>query len=251
MKKIIYILFILLTNSILAQNPTELFEKANADYREGNYSQALKTYHEIDRLEQQSADLYYNMGNAYYKLNEIAPSIYYFEKALVLNPLHEDAKHNLVFAQRMTIDAIEALPKSIFQNFNERIIYPISHNSWAWVSIVLAFLIAVFFLSYYFSQYAFKKRIYFILSFVSIGLFLLSLSFTIKAKHHFKTDQPAIIFSPKVSVKSEPQLSASETFILHEGTKVQLLQTIDSWSKIKLDDGKIGWLLNSDFKKIK
>jgi tetratricopeptide (TPR) repeat protein len=235
----------------LAQNSNELFEKANADYRNGIYSEALKTYHEIDKQGQVSADLYYNMGNSYYKLNQIAPSIFYFEKALLLNPSHEDAKHNLVFAQRMTIDAIEILPKSVLQSFNENIIYPISYNSWAWISVVLAFLIAIFSLSYYFSQYATKKRVYFILSFVSIGLFLLVLSFTIKAKYHYKTDQPAIIFSTKVSIKSEPQLSASETFVLHEGTKVQVMQIIDDWAKIKIADGKIGWLLNSDFKKLK
>lgn len=245
------ILILLVTNVLLAQNATELFDKANTDYRSGNYTQALKYYIQIDSLGEQSADLYFNMGNTYYKLNEIAPSIYYFEKALLLNPLHEDAKHNLVFAQRMTIDAIEVVPKSVFQNFNERVIYPISYNIWAWFSVILAFLIALFFLLYYFSVYSTKKRIYFILSFVSIALFLLIFSFTIKAKHHFVTDQPAIIFSPKVSVKTEPLLSASETFVLHEGTKVHVLQTMDAWSKIKLADGKIGWLLNSDFKKLK
>lgn len=236
---------------LLAQSSTELFEKANAEYRSGTYSQAVKTYHQVDDLGQKSADLYFNMGNAYYKLNQIAPSIYYFEKALLLDPLHEDAKHNLVFAQRMTIDAIEVVPKSVLQNFNENIIYPISYNTWAWISVVLAFFIAIFFLSYYFSQYTSMKRSYFIMSFISIGLFLLVLSFTIKAKHHFKTDQPAIVFSTKVSVKSEPQLSATETFVLHEGTKVQVVQTIDAWSKIKLADGKVGWLLNGDFKKLK
>ncbi len=235
----------------MAQNAAELFEKANAAYRDGSYSQALKTYHKTEKLGQESADLYFNMGNAYYKLNQIAPSIYYFEKALLLNPLHEDAKHNLVFAQRMTIDAIEIVPKSVLQRFNMAIIYPISYNTWAWISVVLAFLIAGFFLSYYFSRYTTNKRVFFILSFVSVGLFLFVLSFTIKAKHHYNKDQPAIIFSPKVSIKSEPQLNASETFVLHEGTKVQIVQTIDNWSKIKLTDGKIGWLLNTDFKKLK
>lgn len=236
---------------MLAQNTTDLFEKANAEYRAGSYSQSLETYHKIDDLGQRSADLYFNMGNAHYKLNQIAPSIYYFEKTLLLNPLHEDAKHNLVFAQRMTIDAIEVVPKSVFQRFNETIIYPLPYNSWAWISVFFTSLIALFFLSYYFSKYATKKRISFILSFLSIGLFIIALSFTIKAKHHFNTDQPAIIFSTKVSIKSEPELRASETFVLHEGTKVQIVQTIDDWSKIKLTDGKIGWILNTDFKKLK
>jgi len=251
MKKVHYIIFLFLTNIILGQNIDSLFENGNTAYRNGSYQEALKKYEAIDKLTQQSADLYYNMGNAHYKLNQIAPSIYYFEKALLLDPKHEDATHNLIFAQRMTIDAIEVIPKGIMQRFNERIIYPISHNTWAWISVVLAFLIGLFFLSYYFASYSSKKRSYFILSFIAIGLFLFVLSFTIKAKHHFINYQPAIIFSTKISVKSEPQLSASETFILHEGTKVQVEDTIDNWSKIKLADGKVGWLLNTDFKLLK
>lgn len=250
-KSILNIFFLLLTGLLFAQEVDLLFEKANESYREGNYKEALANYHAIDSLGVQSADLYYNLGNSYYKLNQIAPSIYYFEKALQIDANHKDAKHNLIFAQRMTIDAFEEVPMSFFQKFNQKVIYPIPYNKWAWISIVFAFLIAFFFLMYYFSRYSGKKRLFFTASILSVFLFLVTVSFTIKAKHYTSKNQPAIIFNSKVSVKAEPTLKSSEVFELHEGTKVQVLEHMDTWYKIKIADGKIGWVLQSSLKKIK
>lgn len=250
-KKITAILFVFFSLSLIAQDAAIIFEKANKAYRNAYYEEALSAYHQIDSLGWQSSDLYYNLGNTYYKLNQIAPSIFYFEKALLLDPNNEDIKQNLAFAQRMTIDAFESLPKSIFQKFNESIIYPVNHNIWARISIVFAFMVGIFFLFYYFSQNTNKKRLFFTISLVSIGLFLMSMSFVIKAKHFHNHNKPAIVFSSKVSVKSEPNTSASEAFELHEGTKIHILETIDHWHKIKLVDGKIGWLKNESLQKVK
>jgi tetratricopeptide (TPR) repeat protein len=248
---IIYIVFLFFSSNLFAQEASLLFEKANKVYRNGDYQQALKDYKKIESLGMQSADLYYNTGNTYYKLNQIAPSIYYFEKALLLDSNHQDAKHNLIYAQRMTIDAFESLPKTVFQKINEQLIYPIHYNKWAWMSVVLAILFSIFFLMYYYAGFTTKKRLFFTLSLLSFFLFLITLSFTLKAKHYADTNQPAIVFSSKVSIKSEPIVSAGEVFEIHEGTKVQVLEQIDDWSKIKLIDGKIGWLMNKDIKKIK
>jgi len=250
-KSILPILLLFFVSVLFAQDTELLFEKGNTSYREGLYEEALLNYQKLDSLGLQSADLYYNLGNTYYKLNQIANTIYYFEKALWLDPNHEDAKHNLVFAQRMTIDAFESLPKSIFQKFNEQVIYPISHNVWAWLSVGFAFLIAIFFLIYYFSVYASKKRLFFTLSSINLLLFLFTLSFSVKAKHYNNTDQPAIVFSQKVAVKAEPTQNATEVFVLHEGTKVLILENIDNWYQIKLIDGKTGWLPSTSLRIIK
>ena len=250
-KKLIHIALLFVSFGAFAQNMQDVFEKANEAYRSSFYEEALSGYHKIDSLGLQSTDLYYNLGNTYYKLNQIAPSIFYYEKALLLDPNNEDAKQNLAFAQRMTIDAFETLPKSIFQKFNEAIIYPINYDDWAWVCIVVALMLSFFFLLYYFSTGTNKKRLFFSLSLVSLGLFLLSMSFVIKAKHFANHDKPAIIFSSKVSVKSEPNEASLKAFELHEGSKIQILETIDVWYKIKLPDGKVGWLKNESVKNIK
>jgi len=250
-KSFLNIVFILLSLHSIGQEADVLFKDANANYQKAAYTAALETYKTIDSMGLQSADLYYNMANSYYKLNQVAPSIYFFEKALLLNPAHKDAKHNLVFAKRMTIDAIAVVPKSLIQQINEAIIYPLSYNTWAWISVLLAFLTAVFFLLYYFLKNTSTKRTYFVSSILSFVFFLLSLSFSIKSKHQATYVQPAIIFDSSVSVKSEPLLSATESFVLHEGTKVYTLENVKEWTKIKLEDGQEGWVINSSFKRLK
>ncbi len=251
MKKVSLLLVLLYSVGLFAQTTDSLFTKANEAYKKGNFSEALKDYKTIAKSGKESADLYYNLANTYYKLNQIAPSIYYYEKALQIQPHFEDAKHNLAFAQRMTIDAFEELPKTFMQRINEQFLYPVSYNTWAWLSVVMAFLTGLFFLFYYFSSYTGKKQLYFISSFVSILLLLVFLSISFKTYHHYKKEQPAIVFSPKVSVKSEPLLSAPESFVLHEGTKVQVENKVDDWYKIKLSDGKIGWISKEAIKKVK
>ena len=251
MKTILNITLLFMSYGLFAQTADTLFTQANSAYKNSDYSLALKAYRQIEKNGKKSADLYYNLGNTYYKLNKIAPSIYYYEKALLLQPGMEDAKHNLAFAERMRIDAFEKIPKTFLQNSSEKLIYPVHYNTWAWITVVFAFLTGIFFLWYYFSVYTDKKRLYFILSFISLLLMLTTLFFTVKAHHHELKDQPAIVFSPKVSIKSEPLLSASESFVLHEGTKVNIEKSVDDWYKIKLSDGKIGWIPKSDVRKLK
>ena len=145
MKKI---LFLLLFISSLAngQSVEELFSKANTFYKQGNLEMAIENYLEIDKQEEVSSELYYNLGNCYYKLNNVAETIYYYEKALKLNPLNEDARNNLVFAKRLTIDSIKELPKSILQKINKNYFQKLSYNQWALITIVFSFLTAILFL---------------------------------------------------------------------------------------------------------
>ncbi|MFD2434094.1 tetratricopeptide repeat protein [Mesonia maritima] len=116
MKNLIYIFVFFFFGIISAQNADALFEKATAQYNDGNYDAAISSYEQILKEEKVSASLYYNLANAHYKLNHIAPSIYYYEKALQLNPNDADIKNNLEFAENMKIDAIEEVPKTGLAN---------------------------------------------------------------------------------------------------------------------------------------
>ena len=118
MKKILFFLLFVST-VITAQTADELFQKANALYQENKFEEAIKMYEKIETKGVTSSALYYNIANCYYKLNKVAPTIYNYEKALKINPLNEDALNNLVFAKRLTIDAIEEVPKSFFQKLNK------------------------------------------------------------------------------------------------------------------------------------
>ncbi|MEM6719792.1 MAG: tetratricopeptide repeat protein [Bacteroidota bacterium] len=246
--KLTYLLFVFISSSMLVfgQDNAALFEAANKAYNDGNFPEAITQYESILETGNHSTAIYYNLGNAYYKSNEIGPSIYYFEKALQLSPNDEDILNNLAFAKNMTIDAIEPLPKTQISKFVSSITEMFTYNEWAWIAVIFGFLCVISFLLYQFSYQTLKKRIYFLISFIAF-LFILGTVFI--AYHQYgkaQKDRPAIVFAEETAVKAEPNLRSDEVFVLHEGTKVQVLDTIDNWKKIQLIDGKIGWIIAED-----
>lgn len=248
MRQIIILILFFISTVVLAQKANELFITANTLYKDGKYQEAVKLYEEIETSKNVSSELYYNLGNAYYKLNKVAPCIYNYEKALILNPLNEDAKNNLLIAKRLTLDRIEELPESIFQKINKNILQKITYNSWAIIVIALSFLAAVLYLFFYFSDTPNKKRLFFTTSILSFLLLIVSLFITFSQHNQANNTIEAIVFSEEVEVKNEPINDSNELFTLHEGTKVKVLDTVDDWSKIKLVDGKTGWLISKEIK---
>lgn len=245
-KTLIFLLFI--AQSVLSQTADELFVKANDEYKKELYSEAIITYNQIDSLGFVSSELYYNLGNCYYKLNEVASSIYNFEKALLLDPLNVDAENNLVFAKRLTIDNIEELPKSLFQKIDESYVKKLSYNEWSWVSVVFSIVGVLLFLLFYFSFTPSKKRLFFVTSMLSFLLLIVSSVFAIKEYSYQQNTVNAIIFAQEIEIKNAPTPNSENIFTLHEGTKVAVLDTVDNWKKIKIADGKIGWILSENIK---
>jgi len=236
--------------SLSAQQAEDLFVKANKLYQVENYTEALELYQQIEKNEVQSADLFYNIANTNYKLNRIAPAIYYYEKTLKINPRYKDAVFNLNFAKRMAIDTIEPLPKTIFQKFRESFILKLSYNTWAWIAVVLSFLFATLFLLYHFSYSSTRKRIYFVSSILSVVFALLVITIAYQNYNYIKSYKQAIVFEQQTDVKTAPTMSSEVNFQLHEGTKVQVLESLDNWKKIKIADGKIGWIVSEHIKEL-
>ena len=251
MKKLFFFIYVLSTAFLVAQtNSQQLFEKANTSYKEGNYQEAVNLYQEIEAKDSISSTLFYNLGNAYYKLNNVANTIYYFEKALILDPLNKDAANNLQFAKRMTIDNIEDIPLTFLQRMEANYLQKFSYNQWAMISVAFSFLAAILFLLFYFSDISSKKRVYFLTSVLSFFLLITSFAITYNQYQKSSTTTYAIIFSSKVSVNNAPTQNSEEIFVLHEGTKVNILDTLDNWKKIKLADGKIGWIIANALKEL-
>jgi len=236
--------------SISAQEVDSLFVSANNYYKNGDYKNAIEAYKNIASKELVSSELYYNLGNAYYKINKVGPAIYYYEKGLKLNPLQEDIKNNLVFAKRLALDNIEALPKTIFQKININYLQKLSYNQWAIVVVVVSFFTSLLFLLFYFASSPAKKRGYFTFSILSLLLLLATVSITYNQYGFSKNNIEAIVFSAKTEVRNAPTLNAEEVFTLHEGAKVFVLDAIDNWKKIKLADGKVGWIIANEIKEI-
>lgn len=250
MKPIIYIFIILFSTLLCAQN-NSAFEKANTLYNAGNYSEAIAAYMSILDKEKHSAELYYNIANAHYKLNNVAPSIYYYEKALALNPDDKDILNNIAYAKNMTIDAIEVVPEVGFSKLIKTLANSMSFDNWAKLSVALVILFVILFLAYYFALSSVKKRFAFIVSMSSLILACLTLTFAFYKYNLYQKDQPAIVFAKQSQIKSEPNLRSVVSFEIHEGTKVQVIDTVSNWKKIKLSDGKTGWVPNEDIKMIK
>lgn len=247
-KRIFLILLAISLGSTYAQSNRTLFEEANTFYKEGQYQKAIDSYRAIEKNDSISSTLYYNLGNCYYKLNEVANTIYNYEKALLINPLNSDAANNLIIAKKLTIDRIESLPQTLLQKINHQFLKKLSFNQWAWLSVIFSVLGAILFLLFYFSSISNKKRIYFVSSILSFLLLATSLTIAYNQYQLVKNKKIAIVFSTKSSVKNAPTENSDEIFELHEGTKVQVLDKVDSWKKIQLADGKVGWIDGNDIK---
>lgn len=233
-----------------AQNEA-LFNKATDAYNEGDYEKAVENYLAIVEAGQHSAELYFNLGNSYYKLNQVAPSIYYYEKALLLKPNDSEIKNNLGYAQNMTLDAIETIPQTGFSKIYDDIIGYLSFDQWGYSAVFFILLFVLFYLAFYFLKYASQKRIAFITSIVVLFIAVISVIFAFVQYNTFKADHPAIVFADEVGVKSEPNERSQEVFQLHEGTKIQVLEELNDWKKIKIADGQSGWVSSESIKLLK
>lgn len=247
MKKIAFI-FILIAQVFWAQNG---FEQGNALYQKEKYAESVAAYEAVVASGKQSAALYFNLGNAYYKQNKVAQAIYNYEKALVLSPNDKEILTNLEFAQKMTIDEIKEVPKVGFEKLLRDFTGALHYDSWAWLAVWLAAGFLLFFIGYYFSQTTLLKRIFFIGMFVLVFAILISVLSAVFEKAHYENERPAIVFAETAQVKSEPRNSASDVFVLHEGTKVMILEKTANWNKIELLDGSDGWIESSAIKSIK
>ena len=247
MKQLAFI-FLIVTQSILAQTS---FDKGNNLYQKGKYNEAIVAYESILKSGKQSAELYFNLGNCYYKLNQVAPAIFNFEKALLQNPTDTDIKNNLAFAHKTAIDEISETPKVGFSKMIQDFTSNFHYDIWAWISICMATLFLICFLGYYFSNRTALKRLFFT-SMILVLLFLLGSVFSaFYEKEIHDNERPAIVFADVISIKSEPKSTSQEAFVLHAGTKVFVLESLNNYKKIQLADLKQGWIEKSAIKELK
>ncbi|MCL5246363.1 tetratricopeptide repeat protein [Cellulophaga sp. 20_2_10] len=250
MKKILFILVLCISFLGYSQN-NDLFKKATEAYNDGKYDTAIKDYLAIIDNGKHSAELYYNLGNAYYKLNKVAPSIYYYEKALLLKPNDPEIKNNLGYAKNMTLDVINPLPVTTLRSTYNKVIGYYTFDEWAYISILFMLLFVVAYIAFKFFNYATQKRISFIASTTFLFLSILAITAAYFNYSDFKKNRPAIVFNEESLVIGEPNSRGKEVFKLHQGTKVFVLDQLKNYYKIKLIDGKTGWIEQEDLKELK
>ena len=246
MKKTLFI-FLLFCQTFYGQNA---FEQGNQLYQKENYSAAIISYESIINSGQHSAEVYFNLGNCYYKLHKIAPAVYNYEKALQLNPSDAEIQTNLEYARKMAIDDIKVIPKVGFQKLITDLTSSYHYDTWGWIAVFFGFLFLAFFVGYYFSEKTLFKRIFFIGMFFWIVMLCLSAAAGFYEKNSIESIRPAIVFAESCSVKSEPKINGQEAFMLHEGTKVFVLESIANWKKIQLTDETTGWIPDTAIKEL-
>ena len=239
----------LIQNLAFAQASMEsVFKQGNSAYNKAEYQKAISLYEQTLKMGQISAELYYNLGNAYYKLNNIAESIYYFEKAKQLDPNDEDIIINSNFAKNMTIDAIEKLPESQIVTFQKKIYGIFNFSYWSYLTVILFWIFSGLFLVYVFIKSASLKQTFF---FIAIGIlifFMISFLITYSIEEKEKNTNFAILFSNQKDIWSEPNQQAELLFSLHEGTKVEVLDILENWKKIRIANGSEGWIENASLR---
>jgi tetratricopeptide (TPR) repeat protein len=244
MKKIniiFYVLFLsVLTQNVLANK--EKLVQANDLYMKAQYEQAAAVYEEVIQTDGIAPELFYNLGNAYYKSGEIAKSILNYERALRMSPLYEDAKVNLEMANLKVIDNVEMTESFFLKRWNETLMKMLTSNQWLYLSALffllslIALFIFIFGTTRSFRQSSFYSGI--VVFILSVIMFLYAGS----RKTQLVGQQEAIIMSGVVIVKSSPDKSGTDIFQLHEGTKVKIISTVGKWDEIKLGNGNVGWV---------
>lgn len=227
------------------------FTRATEAYNEGEFKKAIELYETILEDGQHSAALYYNLGNSYYKLNEIASSIYYYEKALLLNPNDPEILNNLGYAQKMTLDAIDTMPETGLSRIYKTATNRLSFDQWAYVGVFFMFLFVILYILFYYSRYSSRKRWAFIGSLIALFIAIIAVVFAYIQYDDFNKNQPAIVFADEVGINAEPNNKSDEVFVLHAGTKVNVLDELNDWKKIRIADGKTGWIPSENIKLLK
>jgi tetratricopeptide (TPR) repeat protein len=250
-KRGLYLLLLLaLPLFSLGDDNEALFKQGNTAYSKGQYQQAIKVYQQVVDGGYQSAVVYFNLGNAYYKQGDIPSALLYYEKAHKLAPGDEDINFNIHYANLKTTDKVEAAPEFFVTQWWHGLVLFFSVNTLSILSIlafVAGFLILILYL---FSNSSAIKRASF---YVGVLMIFLGLTFIFMANrqiNYFSGHHQAIIFSGSVIVKSTPDANAKPLFVVHEGTKVDVLQTNNSWIEVQLPNGAAGWITANDVKEI-
>ena len=243
-----FVLMILMLMPLSANAITK--QNADDEYAKGNYQQAIKDYQEILK-EGVSSEIYYNLGNAYYRTDNITQALLAYERALQLSPGDNDIRFNLQYARSKTIDKITPETEMFFVTWYNSLVNFTSVDRWAntaIVSIVMALLLILVFL---FAPQMWARKSGFYGSAVFLLLFAFANLFAFQQKHELETKQGAIVIAPTVNVKKTPAASGTDVFVIHEGTRVDITDRgMKQWRGVKLADGREGWLKTSQIEEI-
>ena len=251
MKKILGIFPVLLLSLWgWAANDEQLEQQAEQMYAEGKYADAADIYTKILAEGKESADLYFNLGNCYYKLGENTRAILNYERSLLLNPGDDMVRYNLKMAQQAIVDKIEVLPDLFLVRWYKALVAYFSADQWGYISVGFFVLFLIMAALFFYSRSIGVKKTGFVIGVFAFLLTLATIFFAMRQDKRITQREYAIITTPSVTVKGAPDNSGTSLFLIHEGLKVRVVGELGSWYNIRLADGNEGWVAKTDLEKI-
>lgn len=244
-RKIFSLIIIFIFSSVSAAQDSridDLLFRGNNAYQNDNYEEALKYYNEIVHEGYSDPKLYYNIGNCYFKIDQLGMAILFYEKALKISPNDEDAKFNLSVANARIVDRIKEVPKLFIFAWWETIVTTFSVTGWAFIVALLFLSFLGISLFWLFTKVQQLKQISFMIGGINLGILIISIFLLTASINHENANDYAVLISNSAAAKVSPGTKSSDAFIIHEGVKFSVLNYVNGWYEIKLPDGKVGWL---------
>lgn len=242
MSSLLLFLLVLFVSSTVQSANAITKENADSEYQKGNYKQAIADYQELLKSGV-SADLYYNLGNAYYRTDNITQALLAYERASLLSPGDDDIHFNLQMARAKTIDKITPASEMFFVIWYRSVVNMMSVDGWAYTAIISMLLVIVFVMAYLFSERVAVQKVGFFAGAFFCLLFIFSNIFAGQQRHEMVERNGAIVISPSANVRETPAVNSTSLFVIHEGTRVEITdKTMNDWRNIRLADGREGWI---------
>lgn len=222
--------------------PDQLWDRANTAYINGDYHAAAEFYEQILARGLTSMKLYYNLANACFKEGRLGKSILFYHRALRLAPGNDDIRYNLGVAEARTKDNIEQIPEFFLTEWIRDVRHTMSCTAWSLFSLAALVFALALFLVYLLAPRLSLRKTGFYGTLIAVVVFMLTSWFAMGERREMLDDSQAVVMSLSTAVKSSPDKSATDLFVLHEGTLVEITARLDNWCEITIADGKKGWL---------
>ena len=237
-------------NLVAKESAESKFTSANTLFQKQDFNGAVKLYQEVLKYNSSSSEVWFNLGNAYYRMGDFPKTILSYERAWRLTPDDDDIEFNLHIANLHITDKIDPLPRIFYLRWIDAASNLFSLSEWAVATVILFSLLLILTLSYFLLPYIALRRASFYLGFSALLLVIFSYALALHQRHLLYGTKRAIIIAPSVYVKSSPDKNGTDLFILHEGTKVDLLDELNGWKKIRIANGSPGWIMDNTFETI-
>jgi len=247
---VLFIIFFSINNFSFARDVNSSMQQAGEYYRNAEYDKAINIYEQLRSEGYKGTSLYYNLANSYYRIGKIGYAILNYERALKLSPSNEDVKHNLAFANLSTVDRIQPLPTFFLFEWWETLLASLSVNGWTYAAYIFYIISLLLIILYFFAKTIFQQKIILFSGLGTLIVLVLIVSLLVVKINREQTVISGVIVEQSTTVKTSPDPNSTDAFVIHEGLKVNLEDRLDQWVKIKLADGKVGWVENNAVEKI-